>query len=82
MIALLLALIISLAAVTSLTVLALSGRRAFAAFRELRHALSTCPEIVTVEVRIVQPVLRPNLRLISQTGRPHARPAGALRAAA
>lgn len=72
---------ISVVGSISVAVLVRSGKRAFAAFRELRHALASCPDIVIAEINIVQPVLRPQLRLVSQAARPLQTTSG-LRAAA
>lgn len=81
MMAFLFASFISVVAAISVGVLVRSGKRAFGAFRELRHALASCPDIVTAKVKIVQPVLRPQLRLVSQAARPWQTTSG-LRAAA
>lgn len=75
------ALLFGLAALSALAVLAVSGRRFFAAWAELGRALETCSEVRIARVTITAP--RPQLRLVEGGVRlPAAAPGRALRAAA
>jgi len=70
MLAALPALLFGLAGLTAIAVLAVSGRRAFAAWGELARALKDCGEVRIASIAMIDTGARPHLRLIEGGFRP------------